>query len=106
MSNNETAVLLISYDISDNKRRSRVVSWIEGQTHVKLSESVYAIDTALKPRAVLNLLGTLEQEDIVHVITQSRPFAGTEGGASVWLEDHLPVDQEEAHDQMELGTGA
>lgn len=105
MDNDKTSVLLIAYDINDENRRSRVVDRIRRQVHVKLSESVYAIDTTLSPSAVFNkLIELIGEEDTLHVITQIRPFAGTQDDAIVWLEDHLPEEPEEPDDQGDPET--
>ena len=102
MSNNETAVLLIVYDLNEEDKRPPIVERITRQwpEQAKLSESAYAIETKMSPTAVANKLSDLiDENDTLHVITQTRPFVGTEDDAVEWLKDHLPVEQEELDDQ-------
>ena len=88
------SVLLVTYDLhKEGKERPPIVKAIAevAESHVRLSESSYAIATSKTPAAVYkNLKRMLDKDDVLYVITLKEPCDGRGPEETIeWLDDHL-----------------
>ena len=88
-------VLLVTYDIKDDQNRRKVSAVIERRypKQVKLSDSCYAIHTALLPVRIFDELKPfVEVEDQLYVAQLNKPYTGFGPRKTTgWLSDYLPV---------------
>lgn len=84
--------LLITYDLNNEIKRPNILASIKALgPWAKLSESSYAVVTAMTPAQVFqHLQKHLDSDDTCYVITLRKPYAGR-GPQDVnkWLEDNL-----------------
>ena len=87
------AVLLITYDLNEEKKRPPIVAEIKKKwpTWAKLSESSYAIKTQQEPKTVYDSLKHLiDNNDELYVVSLRNPYWGRAGEVNEWLKSNLP----------------
>lgn len=85
------AVYVVAYDLNKETVRPNITKAIKEFPWARLSESSYAIETALSPQEVYNGLEKfLDDNDQLYVITLKKPYWGR-GPEDInkWLADRL-----------------
>lgn len=88
------SVLLISYDLNNEKKRPDIVGGVKnvGESWARLSESSYAVKTTKSPETVhAELKKYTDSDDHIYIINLKQPYTGYgPKDVNAWLDSNLP----------------
>jgi hypothetical protein len=88
------AILLLAYDLNKEPDKTDYRGFYQvrdGYTHIKLSESAYALETTETPRTVFDkLVPFMDNNDNVYVVTLAGPWWGQARQNDInWLQSRI-----------------